>query len=147
MTRYSIFAIFITALLAAGIGWYLWPSVSAPGPVPGQPQNPNYPMGPGEPVSTPEDPAKAAVRTAFQNEIASYDTQHTKTGRVIIQGGYALLEWSGDYAGGEALLKLDTSKNGWVFVHGGGGEWEVAGLVSAGVPTTTAQALISELGR
>lgn len=87
--------------------------------------------------------SKSAVQSAFQKEIAPYDTDHTQLYETVISGEYALQVWKGLTFGGEALLKFNKTQNKWAVITGGGGTWSLHGLIDAGVPAADAAVLIA----
>ena len=81
------------------------------------------------------------ISSDFKTQIKNVDQIVVET--PVVSSGYALQTWSDENKGGQALLKYTPSK-GWVIVTMGGGVWNVAGLVSYGVPYTDAQKLIKD---
>ena len=146
MSRFTAILILILAvgIIAVGVIWLLRPAPTAQTPTGTVPQT-TYPTNNYiPPANTQQDQgSQAAVQDAYKQEIAPYNNDNVKLYQTVISGGYALQVWMGDHTGGQALLKYDSLQGKWIVITGGGGEWSLGGLVGAGVPTTTAQALIA----
>ena len=138
MNRYL--TIFITILfivaVASGVVFVLL-RPNSPAPVVQQ----STPPPVSSTVSVSADRSKEAARAALQQAIDRQNIDNTKLYGTSIAGDYALQAWAGDVMGGEALLLYDSGQGRWVIVVSSGGAWRVFGLIKAGVPTRTAEAL------
>jgi len=132
----------VIILLVVGIGVVGWQLMSDRSPSPTDGTQPPYTLPePGAAVTrqgaqTETDPRVAAD---FRRQQQNPD-QFTLEGTVIVSP-YVLQTWIGTHTGGEALLKYAAS-TGWVIIDMGGGAWDVAGLMEAGVPEEIAKELI-----
>ena|SRR3989344_6349201 len=144
-----IAAVLIAGLFAVGGMLLLRPTTSAPAENPqlinptGFEDQPYYTGPSGENV--PQDMRTTnAVLSAYQKEAPLMDNIRGRNAAIV--GVYALVSWSGDISGGEALLKYDTAKNRWGVLDSTGGAYSVAGLNKLGVPQRTVLALLAALG-
>lgn len=145
MNRYIISTVIVLLVVGAAVGiiFLLYPNNPAPS---GQQQvTQGAPQPTNSTVSVPVGRTKEAARAAFQQAVDKQNIDNTKLYETSIAGDYALQAWAGNVMGGEALLKYDQAR--WVIVVSSGGSWSVEALVSAGVSTSTAEALLAGLSR
>jgi hypothetical protein len=97
------------------------------------------------PASTQQVQAKPSVIQAFEADFYRRNgTQKpVSVRRYVIQGNYALLEWTFGEMGGMALLS--KASNQWRVIEQGGGAMDVSTLTQAGVPSSQAQQLYTAL--
>jgi len=99
---------------------------------------------PGSLVTPQTLSAEAAVKAGFKKGLPGGDL--TELGDVAIVKDYALLNWTNDPMGGEALLKYDSVTKTWGVIASTGGAFSVAALNKLGVPQRTVLALREQLG-
>lgn len=109
------------------------------GSVSAQPQVEN------KPISVSAAGTKEGVQAAFRTIIPLYITDPVTLGATVMADNYALQVWKSGNMGGQALLKYNLEQGLWIFITANGGAWSEAGLVSAGVPSDTAQTLLRGL--
>jgi hypothetical protein len=69
-----------------------------------------------------------------------------KIGTSSVVGSFAIVSWTQNPMGGEALLKFDAPKGQWVLLELGGGAWSVESLVkNFDVSKETARALLAKI--
>lgn len=149
MNTERIFIVAIAALVAVavvifGIGWWfnrptLTPAIQ-PQTQSGQ-QNTSSVSNQTTSVSVPQIlQTKEAVRGAFLKQQGQ-----VKVGKIAIVGDWALLDWTDEPMGGEAVLKYDSSLMQWVVASFTGGAYSVAGLHDLGIPQKTVLTLLNSL--
>jgi hypothetical protein len=65
-------------------------------------------------------------------------------GGTAVARPYALQIWGDENTGGQALLE-QASSTGWTLLSYGGGEWDVLGLMTNGVPRAYAERLVATI--
>ena len=153
-TFYILIGILALALLGFGAWMMLRGTETAPQEPSGDVAGGGFPSDtyipypatsePGAPAGTPDE---QAAKAAYEAALATDNPDNIKPGLTVAEGGYAIQQWSGDYTGGEALLKFDSAQGAWTIVDPGGGRWSLEGLVRIGVPEETARALFARLPR
>jgi hypothetical protein len=70
----------------------------------------------------------------------------TKIRKSAVLGDFAVIGWSQEPMGGEALLKFDQTTGQWRLIEIGGGAWSTNGLAkAAGIPREKAKALLDKV--
>ena len=100
-----------------------------------QPYYAQNPSGSGQ-VSKDEE----EILLAFKNQVRGGSGM--QVAQISSTDGYAIVVWVDEPAGGETLLKYDTSQARWSVMESTGGAFNVAHLHDAGIPQKTILVLL-----
>ncbi len=137
--------IFLVIMAAIGIVFYI--SYVPPKTPAGQQGSTYTPTNNNSTVVVRSDRSKGSVQAAYRAELAKHESDNTQLFDTIVVGEYAIQVYAGDIMGGQAVLKYDTSKGGWMLLDGGGGAWSLGTLMDVGVPQGVAEQLLSQLSQ
>ena len=88
------------------------------------------------------DPRERTVASDFLSQVSENEGPADMVLDTLrIASGYALLGWSDENTGGEALLRFDAATGRWVLIQNTGGAYDANSLIALGVPRAAAARL------